>query len=281
MKSKERMLIALGGGTPDRLPVSVHQWQKYHLDTYLGGISALDAFRMFGMDASLQYFGEMGQLSQDTGRRYAAGATYVRYDSPEWREDVKVISDDPDDRVYHNTVTTPAGTLTYKTAGNRKTTWITEYLVKQRRRHRADSQVHARAAARPGADRRRLRRDRRPRHPARFRLGRSGRLLAARLLPDGRQRVDPAHASTSRTGCTSSCGILLEKKLRFVEIDAGREVRPDRDRRRRGLVDGHLAEDCTRRSACPTTGRSTMPCTTWRLPDRLPHVRRHAGASRT
>lgn len=131
MNSKERMLVALHGGTPDRLPASVHQWQKYHLDTCLGGISDLEAFKMFGLDASIQYFGEMGQFSQDTGHRYSPGATYVRYESPEWREEVKVVRDEPDDRVYHHTVTTPLGALTYKTAGNRMTTWISEYMLKQ------------------------------------------------------------------------------------------------------------------------------------------------------
>ncbi|MBI3117687.1 MAG: hypothetical protein HYZ00_03310, partial [Candidatus Hydrogenedentes bacterium] len=30
----------------------------------------------------------------------------------------------------HHTIHTPGGTLTYKTAGDRKTTWITEYLIK-------------------------------------------------------------------------------------------------------------------------------------------------------
>ncbi len=38
MTSKERMLCALDRGKPDRLPFSVHQWQGYHLDKYLGGI---------------------------------------------------------------------------------------------------------------------------------------------------------------------------------------------------------------------------------------------------
>ena len=56
MNSKERMLTALHKGKPDRLPVSVHQWQQYHLDTYLGGITALEAFERFGMDAQIQYF---------------------------------------------------------------------------------------------------------------------------------------------------------------------------------------------------------------------------------
>ena len=40
MDSKERMMIALHRGKPDRLPVSVHQWQKYHLDVYLNELSA-------------------------------------------------------------------------------------------------------------------------------------------------------------------------------------------------------------------------------------------------
>jgi len=36
MTSKERMVCALNNEKPDKLPVTVHQWQKYHLDTYLG-----------------------------------------------------------------------------------------------------------------------------------------------------------------------------------------------------------------------------------------------------
>ena len=30
MTSKERLLTALDKGIPDRLPVTVHQWQPYH-----------------------------------------------------------------------------------------------------------------------------------------------------------------------------------------------------------------------------------------------------------
>jgi uroporphyrinogen-III decarboxylase len=41
------------------------------------------------------------------------------------------VSDDPDDRVSHHEVKTPGGTLTYRTGGDRKTTWITEYLIKR------------------------------------------------------------------------------------------------------------------------------------------------------
>ena len=41
MNSKERMLCAIGLGKPDRLPVTVHQWQTYHLTHQMGGMSPL------------------------------------------------------------------------------------------------------------------------------------------------------------------------------------------------------------------------------------------------
>ncbi len=123
MTSKERMMTALHLEKPDRLPVSVHQWQGYHLDTYLGGVTPLEAFRKFGMDAAVQYFADMGQF-------WLVDADYSKFSTPEWRDEVKVVSSDPDNRVNHHVIHTPGGDLTYKTAGDRKTTWITEYLIK-------------------------------------------------------------------------------------------------------------------------------------------------------
>ncbi|HNT87087.1 MAG TPA: uroporphyrinogen decarboxylase family protein, partial [Candidatus Hydrogenedentes bacterium] len=109
-------------GRPDRLPVSVHQWQGYHLDTYLGGISDLEAFARFGMDAQIQYFQDMGQF-------WLVDADYTKFSTAQWRDEVTVVSDAPDNRISHHTIHTPEGALTYKTAGDRRTTWITEYLV--------------------------------------------------------------------------------------------------------------------------------------------------------
>ena len=123
MTSKERLLCALDRGKPDRLPVSVHQWQTFHLEEYLGGISALEAFEMLGMDAQIQYFESMGQF-------WLADADFTRFSTPQWHDEAVVLSSDPDNRVVYHTIHTPKGTLTYKTAGDRKTTWITEYLVK-------------------------------------------------------------------------------------------------------------------------------------------------------
>src|SRR3990172_1430341 len=120
MTSKERMMRALRCEKPDRLPVTIHQWQQYHLDNYMGGMDVLAAFKATGMDAAIQYFEAMGQFWIPNAEQYIV-------QSPQWQETVEVVQDDPDDKLLHHTITTPDGTLTYKTGGNRQTTWITEY----------------------------------------------------------------------------------------------------------------------------------------------------------
>ena len=123
MNSKERLLLALNQQKPDHMPATVHQWQGFHLDSYMGGISDLAAFKATGLDAQIQYFEEMAQF-------WLVDADYSKLNTPTWRDETAVVSNDPDNRVNHHTITTPEGTLSYKTAGDRKTTWITEYLVK-------------------------------------------------------------------------------------------------------------------------------------------------------
>jgi uroporphyrinogen-III decarboxylase len=124
MKSKERLMRALNKEKADRLPVTFHQWQGYHLDKYLDGISDLEAFQKFGMDAAIQYFEEMGQF-------WLVDADYTKASTHNWQDEVKVVSSDPKNRINHHTITTPEGVLTYKTGGDQKTTWITEYLIKK------------------------------------------------------------------------------------------------------------------------------------------------------
>ncbi len=124
MTSKERLLTALHNEKPDRLPATVHQWQGYHLDTYMGGISDLEAFEAVGLDAQIQYFEDMAQF-------WLVDADYTKINTPQWKDESERISDDPDDRRSRHVVTTPEGTLTYETAGNLKTTWITKYMVRK------------------------------------------------------------------------------------------------------------------------------------------------------
>jgi uroporphyrinogen-III decarboxylase len=124
MTSKERMMKALHREKPDRLPVTVHQWQQYHLDKYMNGIDPLSACKETGMDAAIQYFEAMGQFWIPEAERYVA-------QSPQWQEEIKVVNANPENKILHHTINTPEGNLTYKTGGNLMTTWITEYLVKK------------------------------------------------------------------------------------------------------------------------------------------------------
>ena len=195
MTSKERLLSALRGEKPDRLPVSVHQWQPYHLDTYLGGISDLEAFARFGMDAQIQYFESMGQF-------WLVDADFTKSSTPEWRDEVKTVS---------ATTRTTASSITPSTRpkayadlqdGRRPQDHVDHRVPDQARRgHRADPQIHARArrwTRQPIAEA--LRRGRRRGHPARIRLGRPGGMLAARLLPGGHQRSDSQVLRSARLG---------------------------------------------------------------------------------
>jgi uroporphyrinogen decarboxylase len=123
MTSKERMIRALRLEKPDRVPATIHQWQQYHLDTYMAGVDPLTAFKQVGLDAAVQYFEAMGQFWIPNAEKYIVC-------TQDWKEDIQVMDSSPENKLLHHTITTPGGTLTYRTGGNTKTTWITEYLVK-------------------------------------------------------------------------------------------------------------------------------------------------------
>lgn len=112
MTSRERMLIALNRQKPDRLPVTVHQWQPYHLKTHMGGMSDIEACKATGLDAAITVFETLEQLNPgwqvETKRRGINGVVETEY-----------------------TITTPKGILTEKTGSNAMTTWVTEHLVKR------------------------------------------------------------------------------------------------------------------------------------------------------
>lgn len=124
MTSKERLMLTINREKPDRLPVTVHQWQGYHLNKYMGGISDIEAFKKCGMDAQIQYFEDMAQF-------WLVDADFTKVNTSTWKDEPEIISNNPENRVTYHKITTPEGILTYKTAGNTKTTWITEYLIKQ------------------------------------------------------------------------------------------------------------------------------------------------------
>ena len=53
LNSKQRMLTAIEGGIPDRLPVTTHHVQPYFLKKYMNGILNDEFFDYFGLDPIL------------------------------------------------------------------------------------------------------------------------------------------------------------------------------------------------------------------------------------
>jgi len=110
---RRRLLTALDRGTPDRLPASVHQWQPFHLDRYLGGVSDIDAFRRFGLDASVARF------------------PLIDRPVPDWEISVRSLDAPEGDWRSEVTVTTPSGVLSNIVGGNPVTAWQVTHLVKR------------------------------------------------------------------------------------------------------------------------------------------------------
>ncbi len=116
MKGRERFLTAINNQKPDRMPCQVHSWMRYYLDTYLNGVDQYAAYEFFGMDPVI-YVGPM--------------YVYDDKDRAAWNEKVIDLGLDGDgNKIWKQTIETPEGTLTQTKAGNRYTTWVTEYLIK-------------------------------------------------------------------------------------------------------------------------------------------------------
>jgi uroporphyrinogen-III decarboxylase len=115
MTPKERLLTALARGIPDRLPASVHQWQPYHLKTYLGGVSAIDACRRFGLDATI--------IAQDPE---------PEVDHSHWQVASRSYRSPSGTTITEQTIVTPGGTLTQAFEANEQTQWVTGHMIKRR-----------------------------------------------------------------------------------------------------------------------------------------------------
>ncbi len=106
-------MIALLGGIPDRVPVTVHDWQKYHLQTYMRGITDIDAFRFCELDAAVcRYpfiFANNENWDETVRSKKVAGYTLHEY-----------------------SVKTPKGILTYSKGENAITVWDIERIIKKK-----------------------------------------------------------------------------------------------------------------------------------------------------
>ena len=113
MTSKERMMRALRREKPDRLPVTIHQWQPYHLNKYMEGRDQLDAFIHVGLDAAVTH------------------CVVSEKKSPDWVSTFETSPPDGRGAVETRvTIKTPGGTLSYKFCRDRTTSFLTEHCAK-------------------------------------------------------------------------------------------------------------------------------------------------------
>jgi len=134
MTSKERMLVAIEGKIPDRLPVTTHHVIPYFLEKYMDGKSDYEFFEYFGLDPIMwtvphkpdeskgQYYdpdqGEIGFLESR------------RISTDNWRIEFEEIPD-PNYKTVRYKIVTPKGVLTTVLQSNQYTAWVSEHLNRQ------------------------------------------------------------------------------------------------------------------------------------------------------
>jgi uroporphyrinogen decarboxylase len=123
MTPRQRMITALKGQKPDRLPVTTHHVMPYFLNKYLDGRSNDEFFSYFGFDPIYWTV----PLKPDTsGNGYRQNGMIV---SDHWQVCSESIPDSRYTTVrYH--ITTPKGKLSMTIQSNEYTSWVCEHLIK-------------------------------------------------------------------------------------------------------------------------------------------------------
>ena len=127
MTSRERLLTALKRSVPDRLPATTHHLMKHFLNTYVGGMSNIEFFDHFGLDAIRWVTSIRPDPSQ--GQRLDAEGRTV---TDTWRVEQEEVPD-PKYASCRYRIVTPKGTLTMVLQSNEYTSWIVERLIKEKR----------------------------------------------------------------------------------------------------------------------------------------------------
>lgn len=136
MTSKQRMVTALDGGVPDRLPATTHHVMTYFLDTYMDGKTKIEFFDHFGLDAI--HWTVPHRPDPSNGEYYdplqgeIAFLESRRISTDDWRISYETLPD-PKYATTRYTITTPKGVLTTVLQGNEHTVWVSEHLIKDKK----------------------------------------------------------------------------------------------------------------------------------------------------
>ena len=135
MTSRERLLTALGRGVPDRLPVTTHHLMPFFLDKYMNGISELEFFDYFELDAIRWVTARKPDATKGDylypARSNTGGLEPNWICSDDWRIEARSL-DDTEHRTTRYDVVTPKRTLTTVLRSSDQTTWVTERLIKEK-----------------------------------------------------------------------------------------------------------------------------------------------------
>jgi len=136
MTSKQRMLAALDGRLPDRLPVTTHHLMPYFLDKYMNGMSDQAFFDYFDMDAYVWTVPHRHDPSQgeypDPEQGEIGFLESRRVSTDDWRVYWEELPGYEYQTVRYRFVT-PKGTLSMVIQSNEHTAWVAEYLIKNKR----------------------------------------------------------------------------------------------------------------------------------------------------
>jgi len=131
--SRERLLVALDGGRPDRLPVTTHHLMPYFLDTYLDGMGEADFFHHFELDTvrwayDLKPDESRGEYRWGQREGDAAEARWIVSD--DWRVEASRVPGAEDTTRYD--MVTPGGTLSMVMQRGPQTDWVLQRPIKEK-----------------------------------------------------------------------------------------------------------------------------------------------------
>jgi uroporphyrinogen-III decarboxylase len=136
MTSRQRLLTALTGGRPDRLPVTTHHVMPYYLERTLGGMGTQKFFDEFGFDA-LDWVvphrpdPERGEFP-DPLQGSPGFLESRRVATDEWRVFAVPLGSEGDRKLTRYRFVSPGGELSMVIADAGYTAWVVEPLIKRK-----------------------------------------------------------------------------------------------------------------------------------------------------
>jgi uroporphyrinogen decarboxylase len=136
MSSKQRMVTALDHGMTDRLPVTTHHVMPYFLERYMPGTGTQEFFDYFGFDPItwvVEHRADPAQGEYPDPEQGEIGFLEARRVSTDnWRIHAEEIPNQEYPTVRYRFVT-PKGELSMVLQSNPYTSWVAEYLIKNKR----------------------------------------------------------------------------------------------------------------------------------------------------